>query len=194
MTLPPEIRSRILEEEQIRVDANERFKEEIRLRERSAGLFTRVILLLLLFATGLTASEFYRRSQVQDVAVPSQAATPRVSQVILDEIADALKPPAGAGACVRATSGVRPQIKATIEMVRETSLETARRTALANARAMGAILQRHGLLVSAYVEVFSPKRWYGLALYDSDKLRVSWDVCPGRCNEQGTLRVRHCEP
>jgi hypothetical protein len=193
MTLPPEIRNRILEEERIRVDANERFKEEIRLRERSAGLFTRVILLLLLFATGLTASEFYRRSQVQDFTVPSQAA-PRVNQAILDEIAQALKPPAGAEACVRATSGMRPQIKATIEMVRETTLEAARRSALANARAMGTILQRHGLLVSAYVEVFSPKRWYGLALYDSETLRVSWDVCPGRCNEQGTLRVRHCEP
>lgn len=193
MTLPPEIRKRILEEEQIRVDAHERFNEEIRLRERSAELFTRVILLLLLFATGLTASEFYRRSQVQDITVPSQAA-PRVSQAILDEITEALKPPVGAEACVRATGGTRPQIKATIEMVRDTSLEIARRSALANARAMGTILQRHGLLVSAYVEVFSPKRWYGLALYDSDKLRVTWDVCPGRCNEQGTLRVRHCEP
>lgn len=193
MSLPPEIRKRILEEEQIRVEAHERFKEEIRLREHSVSMATRVLLLLLLFATGLMASEYYRRSQIQDVTAPTPPVA-RVSQAILDEISAALEPPAGAEACVRAISGSRPQIKATIELVREASLETARRMALANARAVGAIVQRHGLLVSAYVEVFSPKRWYGLALYDSGNLRVTWDVCPGRCTEQGTRHVRHCQP
>ncbi len=194
MSLPPEFRARIFEEEQIRAEAQERFKEEIRLRQHSAGLVTRVIVILFLFATGLLASEYYRRSQIQDVQAPSAAVTPRVNQAILDEIAGALKPRAGGEACARATAGTRPQIKATIELARDTSLDVARRTALANARAVGAILQRHSLLVSAYVEVFSPQRWYGLALYDSETLRVTWDVCPGRCREQGTLHVKHCRP
>lgn len=193
MHLPPEVRQRIVEEEQLRIEAQERFKEEIRLRQQRVAVGTRVLLMLLLFATGLLASEHYRRSQVQEIAAPSPA-TPRVSQALLDEISHALKPPAGAETCVRATVGTRPQIKATIELARETSFEAARRTALANARAVGAILQRHGLLVSAYVEVFSPKRWYGLALYDGDDLKITWDACPGNCKEQGTLHVKHCEP
>jgi hypothetical protein len=47
VSVPPEIRQRILEEEKIRVEAQERFKEEIRLRQHTAALFTRVFLLVL---------------------------------------------------------------------------------------------------------------------------------------------------
>jgi hypothetical protein len=195
VSVPPEIRQRILEEEKIRVEAQERFKEEIRLRQHTAALFTRVFLLVLCFATGLLASEYYRRSQSDlDITAPVvRKPTPQMNPEVLNEITRALKPPARADVCVRTTSTLRPQVKATIELVRETSAATARRIALANARAMGAVLQKHGLVVSAYVEIFSPRRWHGLALYDSDNLRVTWDACPGRCREQGTLQLKHCQ-
>jgi hypothetical protein len=86
----------------------------------------------------------------------------------------------------------QPQIKATIELERDISRKTARALAMDKARDVGAAMRGHGLALPAYVEIFSPGRWYGIAVYDRDTLRISWDPCPGRCELEGTAYVRRC--
>lgn len=197
MSLSPEFRRRIQEEERIRIEAQERFREEIRLRQQNTALALRVLLVLAFFGVGFLASQYFlKQSQaIPEVGAQSQAAVPHVSPVVLDEITQSLKSQADADVCVRAidaTGRTHPQIKATIELARDTSRETARRIATAKAKAVGATLRKHGLAIPAYVEVFSPKRWYGVALYDSDTLVIKWDACPGRCEEEGTRYVKRC--
>jgi hypothetical protein len=60
------------------------------------------------------------------------------------------------------------------------------------ARAVGATLRQHGLALPAYVEIVSPRRWYGMAVYDRDTLRITWDPCPGKCEQEGTTSVKRC--
>ena len=194
MSLSPEIRRRIYDEEQVRIEAQERFKEEIRLRQQTAALTLRVLLVLVFFGVGVLASELYlRQSQaVPEINTPLQATTPQVSQVVLNEIAQTLESEAEAAVCVRSIDKPRAQIKATIELTRDTSREAAKKLAMAKAKTVGATLRKHGFAIPAYVEVFSPKRWYGLALYDSDTLQIKWDACPGNCEEEGTLNVKRC--
>ncbi len=194
MSLSPEFRRRIYEEERIRAEAQERIKEEIRLRQQGTALALRVLLVLLFFAVGFFVSEYYLKQlqAIPEISAQSQSTVPQVSRAVLDEITASLKPAADADVCVRTTAGARSQVKATIELSRDTSRDTARRMAMTKARAVGATLRRHGFAIPAYVEVFSPKRWYGVALYDSDSLRIAWDACPGRCEEEGTRYVKRC--
>lgn len=194
VSLSPEIRRRIYEEEQVRVEAQERIREEIRLRHQNTAFALRMLLVLVFFALGFFVSEHYlKQSQaVPEISAPPREASPHVSQAVLDEIAQSLKPQVEADVCVRATGRTRPQVKATIELARDTWSNTARRLAMAKAKVVGATLRKRGLAIPAYVEIFSPKRWYGLAVYDSDTLQITWDACPGRCEEEGTRHVRRC--
>ncbi|MDR7486496.1 MAG: hypothetical protein QN187_14350 [Armatimonadota bacterium] len=194
MNLPQELRQRIYEEERFRLEARMRVHEEMRLRRQTAGFVLRVFVALILFATSLLVSEYYlRQPQPRPVAsAPALQAGPVVSQAVLDDITGILRPDVEAEVCALTVARTRPQVRATIELARETSRDTARRTAVEKARIVGATLRKHGLAVPAYVEIFSPARWYGVATYDSDTLKVTWDPCPGRCEEEGTLHVRRC--
>lgn len=196
MTLSPEIRQRIAEEERFRVEVRERAQDELRLRRQGASLFVRILLMAGLFALSYLASNIFlvRVRAVPEPIAPAQPAVPAMSASVLDDIARSLKPEANADVCVRMVGRKETQVKATIELARDTSRDAARRLALAKAKAVGATLRQHGLALPAYVEVFSPQRWYGVAVYDRDTLRITWDPCPGRCEQEGTRYVRRCAP
>lgn len=196
MTLSPEIRQRIDEEERFRVDVRERAQDELRLRRQGASLFARVLLMAGLFALSYLASNTFlaRVRAVPEAVAPPQPAMPAVTPSVLGDIERALKPEVGAEVCARMVGRKDPQVKATIELARNTSRDAARRLALVKAKAVGAALRQHGLALPAYVEVFSPQRWYGVAVYDRDTLRITWDPCPGRCEQEGTRYVRRCAP
>lgn len=194
MSLSPEFRQRIYEEERIRLEAQARFQEEIRLRKQNTTLVLRLFLMVAFFAVGFVASEYYLK---QSQAIPESATTRPaglvISQLVLDEIARVLKEqPEEAAVCVRAVSGPKSQIRATVELVHDVSRESARRTATSNARVVADTLKRYALAVPAYVEVFSPSRWHGMAAVEADPSKITWDPCPGRCEQEGTLHVRRC--
>jgi hypothetical protein len=195
VSLSPEFRQRIYEEERIRLEAQARFQEEMRLRKQNTTLALRLFLMVVFFAVGFVVSEYYLK---QSQAIPeSETARPAgmvISQLVLDEIARVLRAqPEEAAVCVRAVSGSRSQIRATVELARDVSRDSARRLGTAHARLVADTLKRYGLPVPAYVEVFSPKRWHGIALVEeADASKITWDACPGRCEEEGTLHVRRC--
>ncbi len=194
MSLSPEIRQRIVEEERFRIETQAKIREEIRLRQQRTSLILRLFLMLVFFAIGILASEYFlQQSQaVPEAGVPVQSAVLQVNQTVLDEITLSLKPLTEGEVCVRTVDRPRPQIKATIELARDTTADAARRLAMVKAKIVGATLRKHGFAIPAYVEVFSPQRWYGLALYDSDTLQIKWDACPGQCEKEGTQYVRRC--
>ena len=199
MSLSPELRQRIFEEERFRVEARERAREEIRLRQQNVSLILRLLLMVALFGAAYVISHeylnhFLNRAQ----AVPeTRAAAPSpaeslMTQAVLDDVEGALAPKVDAKVCVRAVGRSQPQLKATIELMQDVSRYTARRIALDKARDVGAALRRHGLAVPAYVEIVAPGRWYGMAVYDRDTLRIAWDPCPGQCAREGTKYVQRC--
>jgi hypothetical protein len=196
MSLSPELRQRILDEERFRVEARERAREEIRLRQQSVSLVLRVFLMVALFSAAYVVSHAYlnRGQSVPETRAAAPApAESLLTPAVLDDVARALAPKAGAEVCVRSVGGrSHPQIKATIELSLDAPRYTARRIAMEKARDVGAALREHGLAVPAYVEIFSPNRWYGMAVYDRDTLRIAWDPCPGRCDREGTKYVKRC--
>ncbi len=194
MSLSSEIRQRIVEEERFRIETQTRIREEIRLRQQRTSLILRLLLMLVFFAIGILASEYFlQQSQaVPEAAVPVQSAALQVNQAVLDEIALSLRPQVEGEVCARMVDRPRTQIKATIELTRDATPDAAKRLATVKARIIGATLRKHGYALPAYVEVFSPQRWYGLALYDSDTLQIKWDACPGQCDKEGTQYVKHC--
>lgn len=196
MTLSPEIRRRIVEEERIRLEARERVAEEIRLRRQNASLISKTVVLLMCFAIGMVASEYYFKPHgaIPEVAVPARKPLPAIHPRVLDEITEVLRPPTKADVCVVETGLTRVQIKGTIELARDTSGERARQLAVEKAGLVAATLKKHRLIMPAYVEVFSPTRWYGVAFYDSQTEQISWDPCPGRCADEGTQRIKRCRP
>lgn len=194
MALSPETRRRIFEEERFRVEVRERARDELRLRRQGASLLSRILLMAGLFALSYLASNLFlaRVRAVPEPIAPVQPTVPAMTPSVLDAIERALKPDVGAEVCARMVGRKDIQVKATIELARDTPRDTARRLAMARAKAVGATLRQHGLALPAYVEVFSPQRWYGVAVYDRDTLRISWDPCPGRCEQEGTRYVRRC--
>jgi hypothetical protein len=195
MSLSPELRQRIYDEERFRLEARARVQEEIRLRQQRISLATRLVLLAVVFAASYLASDYYvkRLHAVPEPTVPAQAATPEVGAAALDEVRTILRPDAEAVVCVATAGRGQPQIRGTIELAHNPSRAAARRLAMAKATEVGAALRRHGLALPAYVEVISPGRWWGVALYDRDTLKVTWDPCPGRCELEGTRHVKRCE-
>ncbi len=194
MSLSSEIRQRIYEEERFRLETQARIREEIRLRQQRTSLILRLFLMLVFFAVGILASEYFlQQSQaVPEAAVPVQSAALQVNQAVLDEIALSLKPQIEGEVCARTVDRPRTQIKATIELARDSTPEAVKRMAMAKVKIVGTTLRKHGFAIPAYVEVFSPQRWYGLALYDSDTLQIKWDACPGQCDKEGTQYVKRC--
>jgi hypothetical protein len=165
------------------------------LRKQNTTLALRLFLMVVFFAVGFVVSEYYLK---QSQAIPeSDSARPPglvISQLVLDEIARVLRTqPEEGTVCVRAVSGSKSQIRATVELSREISRDNARRLGTTHARLVADTLKRYALPVPAYVEVFTPKRWHGIALVEgADAAKVTWDACPGRCEEEGTLHVRRC--
>jgi hypothetical protein len=194
MSLSPEVRQRIAAEERFRTQVRERAREEIRLRQQNVELVIRVLLLAGLFIVSFLFSKLFlvRGEPLTAVETPTSPTASLVSQRVLDAIAKTLPLPAAAEVCVTAVGRGQPQIRATIELREDAWRDTARRIAIGKARAVGAALRQHGLALPAYVEVVSPKRWYGMAVYDRDTLRITWDPCPGNCEQEGTRSVKRC--
>jgi hypothetical protein len=194
VNLSPELRRRIYEEERIRLEAQTRMSEEIRLRQQTAGFVVRMVLLIVLFAGSYAASSHFL---VRPQTIPEVSPTPPsggivVGRPVLYDIAAAIKPPSEANICTTVIERPRLQVRATVELARDASPEAVRRSALASARTTGQILRDSHLAVPAYVEVFSPSRWYGTAFYDSDTLKVTWEPCPANCTWQGTTYMPRC--
>ncbi|MDR7556514.1 MAG: hypothetical protein QN157_13025 [Armatimonadota bacterium] len=195
MTVSPELRQRIYEEERLRLEARARLEEELRLRRQGVALGMRLLLVVAFFAAGYAVSDYVlSRPQPVPEAAPVSAVRPTIDPAVLDAVRAALVPEQPAEVCVRAVGTAQPQVRATIELAADTTTTRARRLALAKAEAVGAVLRRHGLALPAYVEVVAPGRWYGMAVYDRDTLRITWDPCPGRCTAEGTRHVRRCTP
>ncbi|MDR7418171.1 MAG: hypothetical protein QN178_04585 [Armatimonadota bacterium] len=194
MTLSPEVRQRIAEEERFRTQIRERAREEIRLRQQNVELGLRIVLLAGLFVVSFLFSKLFlvRGESLTAVETPTPPPPSLVSETVLADIARTLPPRVPAEVCVAAVGRGQPQIRATIELRQDTWREVARRIAIDKARAVGATLRQHGLALPAYVEVVSPKRWYGIAVYDRDTLRITWDPCPGNCEREGTTYVNRC--
>lgn len=194
MALSPEVRRRILDEERVRSEARERFEEEIHLRKRDAAFVVRVLSLLAVFAMSYFVSGLYlnRAPATPAVAPIGPTAGPRVHEAALDEILQTLKPDQEAAVCVKVTGRDRPQIKATIDLAHDLPRQQTRRIAVDKAKAVGATLRRHGFAIPAYVEVFSPERWHGIASYDSDSLQINWETCPTGCEQAAATNTRPC--
>jgi hypothetical protein len=195
VTVSPELRQRIYEEERLRLEARARIEEELRLRRQGIALGLRLLLVVAFFAAGYAISDYVlSRPQPVPEAAPVRTARPAIDSAVLDAVRAVVVPEHPAVVCVRAVGTTQPQVRATIELAADTTAARARRLALAKAEAVGAVLRRHGLALPAYVEVVAPGRWYGAAVYDRDTLRVTWDPCPGRCTMEGTRHVRRCAP
>ena len=194
MSLSPEFRLRLYEEERIRAEAQTRFREEIRLREQRAALAIRVVMVIVFFSVGYYVSNHYlKQSQsVPQIGLPIQTAPLVVGDQVLDDITAALKPDVEGDICVVALDRPRLQVKVTMDLARDVPKETARRLALAGAKTAGSTLRKNGLAIPAQVEAFSDKRWYGTAVYDSETLKISWDNCPGRCEEEAARPPKKC--
>ncbi|MDQ7859409.1 MAG: hypothetical protein QN174_05750 [Armatimonadota bacterium] len=194
MSLSPELRQRIYEEERFRLEARARTYEEIRLRRQRSSLATRLLLMVMVFAASYLASDYYvkRLHAVPEFTGPAQAAGPEVSPAALEEVRETLALPGAAVVCATIAGRGQPQVRGTIELARDPSLVAARRLAMRKAEEVGATLRRHGLALPAYVEIISPARWWGVAVYDRDTLEVAWEPCPGRCELEGTKHVKRC--
>ena len=194
MSLSPEFRQRLYEEERIRAEAQTRFREEIRLREQRTALGIRVVMVIVFFMVGYYVSDHFLRQSppVQQIGLPIQTAPLVVNDKVLDDITAALKREVEGDVCVVALDRPRLQVKVTMDLSRDVPAETARRLAVASAKTAGSMLRRNGLAIPAQVEAFSAKRWYGTAVYDSETLRISWDNCPGRCEEEAARPPQKC--
>jgi hypothetical protein len=195
VSLSPELRQRIFEEERFRLEARERAREEIRLQKRNASLAVTLILIVALFLLGYAVSStlLARWQTIPELPATAHQPSGLVAQAALDDVARVLRQAIPGVACVRAVGRGQAQIKATVELEHDVSTSAARRLALAKAAEVGATLRRHGLALPAHVGIFSPARWYGMGVYDRDTLKVSWDPCPGRCEQEGTRQVRRCQ-
>jgi hypothetical protein len=195
MSLSPELRQRIYEEERFRLEARARTYDEIRLRRAASSLATRVLLMVVVFAASYLASDYYvkRLHAVPELTAPAQTAGPEVSSAALDEVREALRLPDAAAVCATTAGRSQPQVRGTIELAWDPSPFAARRLAMRKAEEIGAALRRHGLALPAYVEVISPSRWWGVATYDRDTLKIAWEPCPGRCDLEGTRHVKRCQ-
>jgi hypothetical protein len=184
----------LYEEERIRAEAQTRFREEIRLRERRAALGFRVVMVIVFFSVGYYVSDHFLRKTptVQQIGLPIQTAPLVVRDKVLDDITAALKPEVDGGVCVVALDRPRLQVKVTMDLSRDVPPEAAQQLAMAGAKTAGSTLRKNGLAIPAQVEAFSPKRWYGTAVYDSETLDVSWDNCPGRCEEEAARPPQKC--
>lgn len=124
---------------------------------------------------------------------PAAAAPPaRLLPAIVDEIQRSMVRIEGSRICARVVGKTAQRVNVYTEAVRDVPAQTAQASAVANAGVARDVLERHKLAIPAYVEVSSPTRWYGVAVYDSKTQRVLWFRCAKNCEQLGTRRIRRC--
>jgi hypothetical protein len=126
------------------------------------------------------------------VSVASAAAAPRLNQAIVNEIQRSMVPIEGSKLCARIVGKTTQRVDVYTEAVRDVPPQAAQVSAMTNAGTVRDVLEKHRLSVPAYVEVSSPKRWYGVAVYDNKSQRVLWFRCTKNCEQLGTRRIKRC--
>lgn len=120
------------------------------------------------------------------------AASPRLNQSVINEIQRAMVPIEGSKLCTRMVGKTTQRVDVYTEATRDVPPQAAQVSAVTNAGTVRDVLERHGLSVPAYVDVSSPKRWYGVAVYDNKSQRVLWFRCTKNCEQLGTRRIKRC--
>lgn len=145
--------------------------------------YTSGILLVLLALTPVLA------------ATPGSASAPRgrLDQAVLNEIQRAMVPIEGSKLCARIAGKTTQRVDVYTEATRDLPPQAALVSAMTNAGTARDVLERHKISVPAYVEVSSPKRWYGVAVYDNKTQRVLWFRCTKNCEQLGTRRLKRCK-
>ena len=128
------------------------------------------------------------------VSVASAAAAPRLNQAIVNEIQRSMVPIEGSKLCARIVGKTTQRVDVYTEAVRDVPPQAAQVSAMTNAGTVRDVLEKHRLSLSvpAYVEVSSPKRWYGVAVYDNKSQRVLWFRCTKNCEQLGTRKIKRC--
>ncbi len=126
------------------------------------------------------------------ISAASAMASPQMSQAVVNEIQRSLVKPEGSKLCTRVIGKTYQRLNVYTEASKDIPPQLAQDSATANAGTVREILGRHGVSVPAYVEVASPKRWYGLAVYDNRSQRVLWFRCTSHCEQLGTSKLKRC--
>lgn len=126
------------------------------------------------------------------VSVASAAAASRLNQTIVNEIQRSMVPIEGSKLCARMVGKTTQRVDVYTEAVRDVPPQAAQVSAMTNAGTVRDVLEKHRLSVPAYVEVSSPKRWYGVAVYDNKSQRVLWFRCTKNCEQLGTRKIKRC--
>jgi len=126
------------------------------------------------------------------VSVASAAAAPRLNQAIVNEIQRSMVPIEGSKLCTRIVGKATQRVDVYTEAVRDVPPQAAQVSAMTNAGTVRDVLEKHRLSVPAYVEISSPKRWYGVAVYDNKSQRVLWFRCTKNCEQLGTRKIKRC--
>lgn len=126
------------------------------------------------------------------VSVASAAAASRLNQAIVNEIQRSMVPIEGSKLCARMVGKTTQRVDVYTEAVRDVPPQAAQVSAMTNAGTVRDVLEKHRLSVPAYVEVSSPKRWYGVAVYDNKSQRVLWFRCTKNCEQLGTRKIKRC--
>ncbi len=122
----------------------------------------------------------------------SAAAAPRLNQAIVNEIQRSMMPIEGSKLCARMVGKTTQRVDVYTEAVQDVPPQAAQVSAMTNAGTVRDVLEKHRLSVPAYVEVSSPKRWYGVAVYDNKSQRVLWFRCTKNCEQLGTRKIKRC--
>jgi hypothetical protein len=122
----------------------------------------------------------------------SAAAAPRLNQAIVNEIQRSMVPIEGSKLCARMVGKTTQRVDVYTEAAQDVPPQAAQVSAMTNAGTVRDVLEKHRLSVPAYVEVSSPKRWYGVAVYDNKSHRVLWFRCTKNCEQLGTRKIKRC--
>ena len=110
----------------------------------------------------------------------------------MNEIQRSMMPIEGSKLCTRIVGKTTQRVDVYTEAVRDVPPQAAQVSAMTNAGTVRDVLEKHRLSVPAYVEVSSPKRWYGVAVYDNKSQRVLWFRCTKNCEQLGTRKIKRC--
>ena len=122
----------------------------------------------------------------------ASAAAPRLNQAIVNEIQRSMVPIEGSKLCARMVGKTTQRVDVYTEAAQDVPPQAAQVSAMTNAGTVRDVLEKHRLSVPAYVEVSSPKRWYGVAVYDNKSQRVLWFRCTKNCEQLGTRKIKRC--
>ena len=122
----------------------------------------------------------------------ASAAAPRLNQAIVNEIQRSMVPIEGSKLCARMVGKTTQRVDVYTEAAQDVPPQAAQVSAMTNAGTVRDVLEKHRLSVPAYVEISSPKRWYGVAVYDNKSQRVLWFRCTKNCEQLGTRKIKRC--